>query len=299
MQQNNVYLFLIVPTFLPGCFRAHVIPGEWIDGQFILHVNNYNLEQGERSVWDQELSSGHGRVDASEVQQRPAAPKKTAAELAAARAEARARAAARPPRQVSAEEAARLTSNAAIAASRLASEGPRRHFFWRHRARLAPFGGVAAEPRPGVDLPGEDLGPAPLPQPPYIRVAMRDYQLEGLRFLAQSHANGVSAILGDEMGLGKTLQTIAFLAWLKFEAGVPGPHLVIAPLSVLSSWMSEFKRFCPELKVLKLHSADPDERDRLRAMLRGGGDFDVVVTTYEMVKSPHMASTLSHRTHWR
>jgi len=52
-----------------------------------------------------------------------------------------------------------------------------------------------------------------------------------------------------EMGLGKTLQTIALLAWLKFERGVAGPHLVIAPLSVLGSWMTEFKRFCPELKV--------------------------------------------------
>ena len=43
---------------------------------------------------------------------------------------------------------------------------------------------------------------------------MRDYQLEGLRWLAQSYENGVSAILGDEMGLGKTLQTIAFLSYL-------------------------------------------------------------------------------------
>ena len=109
------------------------------------------------------------------------------------------------------------------------------------------------------------------------------------------------------MGLGKTLQTISFLAWLKFERGVPGPHLVVAPLSVLSSWMSEFRRFCPQLKVVKLHSADPAERERLKQSLKshgkcadgGAGDFDVVVTTYEMAKSPAMASTLAHRTYWR
>ena len=108
-------------------------------------------------------------------------------------------------------------------------------------------------------------------QPPFVGVTMRPYQLEGLRFLAQSYANGVSAILGDEMGLGKTLQTIAFLAWLKHERGVRGPHLVIAPLSVLSSWMSEFKRFCPDLRVVKLHSSDPAERERLKDTLKRAG----------------------------
>jgi len=37
---------------------------------------------------------------------------------------------------------------------------------------------------------------------------------------------GLNAILADEMGLGKTLQTISFIAHLKFERGVSGPHLV-------------------------------------------------------------------------
>ena len=64
---------------------------------------------------------------------------------------------------------------------------------------------------------------------------MRDYQLHGLRWLTAMHTSGVNAILADEMGLGKTLQTISFLAHLKFNLGVSGPHLVICPLSVLSS----------------------------------------------------------------
>lgn len=64
------------------------------------------------------------------------------------------------------------------------------------------------------------------------------------------------------------MQTISFLAYLKFELGVAGPHLVVAPLSVLSSWMSEFKRFCPELKVIKLHSSDPAERERLKETIK-------------------------------
>ena len=165
---------------------------------------------------------------------------------------------------------------------------------------MVPFGAKIEKPKP-TDLPGEEI--APFTQTPsYLNVEMRDYQLEGLRWLAQSYENGISAILGDEMGLGKTLQTIAFLSYLKFERGVNGPHLVIAPLSVLSSWLTEFSKFCPAMRVVKLHSSDGNERERLKSELlnKAGSDaFDVVVTTYEMAKSPNMKNVLKSRTHWR
>ena len=50
-------------------------------------------------------------------------------------------------------------------------------------------------------LPPPTNLPASLPfqTPSYLNVEMRDYQLEGLRWLAQSYENGVSAILGDEV----------------------------------------------------------------------------------------------------
>ncbi|KAJ7544012.1 hypothetical protein O6H91_09G061600 [Diphasiastrum complanatum] len=128
---------------------------------------------------------------------------------------------------------------------------------------------------------------------------MRSYQLEGLSFMISMFNNGLSAILADEMGLGKTLQTISFLGYLKFERNIGGPHLVACPLSVLSSWMGEFKRWCPELRVLRLHSSDKNERERVRRdLLRDATSFDVVVTTYEMLTSSNMKSLLS-RIHWR
>ena len=83
---------------------------------------------------------------------------------------------------------------------------------------------------------------------------MRDYQLDGLDYLVGMFDRGANCILGDEMGLGKTLQTIAMIAYLKFERKLRGPALVVCPLSVLSSWMNEFKRWCPSLKVVRLHS---------------------------------------------
>lgn len=61
--------------------------------------------------------------------------------------------------------------------------------------------------------------------------------------------NGVNGILGDEMGLGKTIQTIALLCHL-IDQGVPGPFLVVGPLSTLPNWMSEFEHFAPQVSSL-------------------------------------------------
>jgi SNF2 family DNA or RNA helicase len=153
-------------------------------------MNNYDLEAGERSVWDQELAEGGGKQIADK-------PVKKAPRTKDPNRAAKLSSTLSAPRQLSAEVKARELSNGAIKASREAAEGARRHFFWQHRQKFAAFGAHVAPPREGLDLPGEMV--APVEQPPYIRVQMRDYQLAGLTFLAQAHAHGISAILGDEM----------------------------------------------------------------------------------------------------
>ena len=69
-------------------------------------------------------------------------------------------------------------------------------------------------------------------------------------------------------GLGKTLQTISFLSYMQTERGVGGPSLVVVPLSVLPSWMAEFKRWAPSMRVVRFHCNDVQERLRLRREVR-------------------------------
>lgn len=186
-----------------------------------------------------------------------------------------------PPRVVvtSELERARQRHNAAVKQARLESSANRSAFFQKHRAVLEEFGARVPSIPEGAQVTSKSLPPQITP-PPQITATMRDYQLEGLRFLEQQYEHGVNAILGDEMGLGKTLQTIAFLAHLKYEKGLTGPSLVVAPLSVLSSWLVECKKFCPSLRVVKLHSSDSEERDRLKAqVMNHWSELDVVVTT--------------------
>lgn len=91
---------------------------------------------------------------------------------------------------------------------------------------------------------------------------MRDYQLKGYSWMATLYENGINGILADEMGLGKTIQTIALFAHL-VEMGVPGPFLVIAPLSTISNWKREFNKFAPLLPTVLYHG-NAKEREALR-----------------------------------
>lgn len=89
--------------------------------------------------------------------------------------------------------------------------------------------------------------------PEGVQATLRDYQLEGyrwLQFLASCDLNG---ILADDMGLGKTLQTLAHI-YTEKAAGNSGkkPTLVIAPTSVVPNWKAEAKKFTPTLSVIVL-----------------------------------------------
>ena len=107
---------------------------------------------------------------------------------------------------------------------------------------------------------------------------MKPYQLSGLSFLIYLQRNGLSGILGDEMGLGKTLQTLSLIQHLKENRGRKTkldenrPCLVVCPLSVLSSWMAESRKWTPGLKVLRFHGP-VHERNRLKKIATGEEDW--------------------------
>ncbi|GKT45220.1 lymphoid-specific helicase [Colletotrichum spaethianum] len=147
--------------------------------------------------------------------------------------------------------------------------------------------------RVGTSLEGETLGDHKLAmasQPKLMTGGeMRDYQLEGLTWMAEICIQGLSGILADEMGLGKTVQTISLIAHTR-EQNYLGPHLIVAPLSTLSNWMDEFEKWCPEIPVVLFHGDAKQrakiKREQLDPNIKNGmptKKFPVVCTSYEMV----------------
>ena len=89
--------------------------------------------------------------------------------------------------------------------------------------------------------------------------------------------------LSFPQGLGKTLQTIALLGYMCLMRDVPGPHVVIAPKSTLSNWMSEFKRWCPKIITICLIGTAEERVGCVVAcrILQGGWDISLVVVTIQ------------------
>ena len=112
-------------------------------------------------------------------------------------------------------------------------------------------------------------------------VKLREYQQIGLNWLVSIQSRRLNGILADEMGLGKTLQTIALLAYLAAYKGLWGPHLIIVPTSCIINWESEFKRFCPGLKVLCYYGS-AKRRKELRSGWTKANWYHVIITSYQL-----------------
>lgn len=126
------------------------------------------------------------------------------------------------------------------------------------------------------------------PVPRLLRHVLREYQHVGLHWLATMYARGLNGILADEMGLGKTVQTIALLAHLALERRDWGPHLVVAPTSVVLNWEMEFKKWCPAFKILTYYGTIK-ERKLKRVGWTKANSFHVCITSYKLVVQDHQS----------
>lgn len=128
-------------------------------------------------------------------------------------------------------------------------------------------------------------------QPSWLAVGLlRDYQLVGLNWLLNCWCHSTNGILADEMGLGKTVQTISFLGYLWKELKIPYPSLVVVPLSTVSNWERECKKWMPDMNVI-VYTGNNESRENIRTWefhtTTGRGQqaikFDIMITTYEII----------------
>lgn len=107
------------------------------------------------------------------------------------------------------------------------------------------------------------------PAPPSLSATLRDYQLQGYRWMLARVRAGLGACLADDMGLGKTVQLLALL----LKCASDGPSLVVAPLSLCANWQAEAARFAPSLRVVVYGDTPRSAREKRRA-------GDLVIASY-------------------
>ncbi|MFL0198243.1 SNF2 helicase associated domain-containing protein [Clostridium sp. WILCCON 0269] len=126
----------------------------------------------------------------------------------------------------------------------------------------------------------KDIGDIDYTIPENLDNVMRGYQKFGFKWFKTLSSCGFGGILADEMGLGKTLQAIAFI-----KSEVEGndkelPSLVVCPTSLVYNWESEINKFESGLKCIVV-SGSKEAREE---QLKGIEEFDVVITSYALIK---------------
>jgi superfamily II DNA or RNA helicase len=111
-------------------------------------------------------------------------------------------------------------------------------------------------------------------RPAGLDATLRDYQLDGYRWLARLSRWGVGGVLADDMGLGKTVQTLGIL----LDREADGPALVVAPTSVGENWVREAERFAPSLNAVLYRDCDRDE------IIKVAGPGHVVIVSYQLLQ---------------
>ena len=110
--------------------------------------------------------------------------------------------------------------------------------------------------------------------PSTLTAELRDYQVDGYKWLRRLAEWGVGGCLADDMGLGKTVQAIAVL----LDRREIGPTLIVAPVSVGFNWMREVERFAPTLRPILYR--DTDRADFLKTL----GSGDLLITSYYLLQ---------------
>lgn len=123
---------------------------------------------------------------------------------------------------------------------------------------------------------------------------LKGYQLEGVSWLLSLYKKKLNGILADEMGLGKTIQTIAAMAEIEDQMTESQKmnrssfHLVIVPKITLYNWQHELNNWLPTARVFMFYG-NREEREKLKSKNLKGGQFDVIITTYDIVRKESYA----------
>ena len=130
------------------------------------------------------------------------------------------------------------------------------------------------------ELADELNGEKPVPEAPKTDIPLRDYQKRGYEWMYTMDRLHMGGILADDMGLGKTVQVIALL---KVTREVKRCSLIVAPTSLTYNWLSEIRRFAPELSAAVI-TGTIAQRERMWQHVTQHSDVDVVITSYPLIR---------------
>ncbi|MFL6561822.1 MAG: SNF2 helicase associated domain-containing protein, partial [Bacillus sp. (in: firmicutes)] len=117
--------------------------------------------------------------------------------------------------------------------------------------------------------------------PPSLEPILKDYQKHGFKWMKSLAYYGFGGILADDMGLGKTIQSIAFIVSVQPEIRKKNqPCLVVCPSSLSYNWLSELRKFAPQLEVIVIDGTKAERTKKLKERK----DVDVMIISYPLLR---------------
>jgi len=137
------------------------------------------------------------------------------------------------------------------------------------------FDGISTEIGKTIEMLAEGKGIEKQELPKGLKARLREYQVDGFRWLNFMRKQKLGGCLADDMGLGKTLQTLTILLKVSQINSIvppPGlaqksgqtdlfdglvsqstngiPSLVVMPASLIHNWENEIRKFAPDLRLI-------------------------------------------------
>ena len=108
---------------------------------------------------------------------------------------------------------------------------------------------------------------------------LRNYQVDGVKWLSILYKYSLGGILADDMGLGKTIETIAFINTIKQDK----PILIVSPKSLVFNWVSEFNKFAKDIPVAAIIGT-VEERKKIIKKIKND-KFGVYFISYDSLRN--------------
>ena len=111
-----------------------------------------------------------------------------------------------------------------------------------------------------------------------INGELRDYQVDGVKWLTILYEHKLCGVLADDMGLGKTIEIISFLKTIDLSK----PVLIVSPKSLIFNWLNEFAKFDSDSKVKAIYGTKKEREKTIKKI--NLNERVIYITSYDSLR---------------
>lgn len=122
-----------------------------------------------------------------------------------------------------------------------------------------------------------------------VKANLRDYQKQGITWLASLGKYNLNCALCDDMGLGKTIQSLCVIlneSFLRNQATNLRPvNLIVCPTTITHNWQYEIQKFFDGFKSVVYEGSSSNRME----IIKNAHMYDIIIASYENIRNDNKA----------